>query len=187
MSPGSIGTAVGLHVDAVRPVVEVEVVHVGRPQQDLHRVGDVAERHAEALRLLAIDVDDELRIVGRELREERRQPGRLIAPAPISCCAAALEVLDRAAALVEQLVGEAAELAEAVDRRRQERNHHRAGDLAERAEQLADDRLRRVLLARPLAEVLQLREQDALVRRRCRRSRSRRPRTSCLVSRRPSA
>ena len=81
-----------------------------------------------------------------------------------------LEVLDRAAALVEQLVGEAAELAEALDRRRQERNHHRAGDLAERAEQLADERLRRMLLARPLLEVLQLREQDPLVRRRSRRS-----------------
>ena len=67
-----------------------------------------------------------------------------------------LEVLDRAAALVEQLVGEAAELTEPLNRRRQERNDDRAGDLAERAEQLTDERLRRVLLARPLLEVLQL-------------------------------
>ena len=58
-----------------------------------------------------------------------------------------LEILDRPAALIEQLVGEAAELAEPLNRRRQERNHHRAGDLAERAEQLADERLGRVLLA----------------------------------------
>ncbi len=87
-------------------------------------------------------------------------------PCAISCCAAASRSSNRPAALIEQLVGEAAELAETLNRRRQERNHHRAGDLAERAEQLADQRLRRMRLAGPLVEVLQLLEQDALVRRR---------------------
>ena len=46
----------------------------------------------------------------------------------------------------------------------------RAGDLAEHAEQLADDGLRRILLAGPLGEVLEHAEQDALVRRPSRRS-----------------
>ena len=141
---------IGLHVDAIRPVVEVEVVHVRRAEQNLHRVRDVAERHPEALRLLAIDRHDELRIVRRELREERREARRLV-PLADQLLRRGREVFDRAAALIEQLVREPAELAEAVDRRRQKRNHHRAGDLAERAEQLADDRLRRMLLALPLA------------------------------------
>ena len=153
-----------LHVDAIRTAVEVEVVDVGRSHQNLHRVGDVAERHAEALRLLAIDVDHQLRIVRGELREERRQAGRLVALRD-DLLRRRFEVLDRPAALIEQLVGEAAEHAEPLDRRRQERNHHRAGNLAERAEQLPDDRLRRVRLAAAFVEVLQLREDNALVRR----------------------
>jgi hypothetical protein len=102
----------------------------------------------EAFRLRAVDVDDQLRIVRRELREERRQPGRLIALRD-DLLRRRFEVFNRPAALVEQLVGEAAEQREPLDRRRQERNHHRAGNLAEGAEQLADDRLRRVGVAAP--------------------------------------
>ena len=68
-----------LHVDAVRTVVEVEVVDVGRSEQHLQRSRDAAQRETEAFRLLAIDVDDNLRIVRRELREQRREPGRLVA------------------------------------------------------------------------------------------------------------
>ena len=80
---------IGLDVDAVRAVVEVEVVDVRRPQQDLHRVGDVAERMPRLLRLLAIDVDDELRIVGGELREQPGQARRLVALRRRAACAAA--------------------------------------------------------------------------------------------------
>ena len=115
--------AVGLHVDAIRPVVEVEIVHVRRPQQNLHRLRDVAERDAEALRLLAIDRHDELRIVGRELREHAREARRLVR-LPRQVARGVGEILDRAAGLVEQLVLEPAEVAEARDRRRQERKDH---------------------------------------------------------------
>ena len=79
---------------------------------------------------------------------------------------------NRAAALVQQFIGEAAELAQALDRRRQDRQDHRAGDLAERPEQPALNRLRRVLLADPLVERLQAGEDHALVRRRTRESES---------------
>ena len=48
------------------------------------------------------------------------RPGRLVAAAD-QLLRRRLQVLDRPAALVEQLVGEAAELAQAVDRRRQKR------------------------------------------------------------------
>ena len=156
--------SIGLHVDSIRPVVEVEVVHVRRPQQDLHRVRDLAERHPDRFGLLTIDVDNQLRIVGGELREESRQSRRLIRLRG-QLLRRGAEVLDRSAGLIEELVGDAAEEAQPVDRRRQERNHHGAGDLAERAKQLPDDGLRRLILAPPLAEVRQLREQNALIRR----------------------
>ena len=67
---------VGLHVDAVGAVVEIEVVHVRRPQVDLHRAGDLADRQAEAARLVAVDVDGQLRIVRRERAEQARDPLR---------------------------------------------------------------------------------------------------------------
>ena len=57
---------VGLHVDAVGAVVEVEIVDVRRAEEHLQRVGDLAQRQAQAARLVAIDFDDELRVVGAE-------------------------------------------------------------------------------------------------------------------------
>jgi hypothetical protein len=42
-------------------------------------LGDFAERHPERFSPLAIDVDDQLRIVGRELREASpASPGSLV-------------------------------------------------------------------------------------------------------------
>ncbi len=67
--------AVGLHVHAVAAVVEVEVVHVGRAHEDLQGVGDLAERHLQPLRLLAVDRHQELGIVGGEAAEEAAQVG----------------------------------------------------------------------------------------------------------------
>ena len=66
---------VGLHVDAIRAVVEVEVVHVLRAEEDLQRVRDLAERHAERQRALPIDRDLKLRIVGGERAEQARSVG----------------------------------------------------------------------------------------------------------------
>ena len=116
---------VGLHVDAVGAVVEVEVVHVGRAQEDLQRVGDLAQRQVEAARLVAVDVDHELRVVGAEAREEARPPARSGSPRPASAAAALGQARDVAARLVEQLVLEAAEDGEALDAGRRERDHQR--------------------------------------------------------------
>src|SRR5207248_863409 len=104
--------------------------------------------------LLPIDVDHQLRIVRGELGEEPGQSRRLVALRD-QLLRGGLEILNLAAALIEQLVAEAAELPEALDRRRQKWNHQRARDLAERAEQLTDDGFRRSLLARPILEVLE--------------------------------
>ena len=54
---------VGLDVDAIGAVVEIEIVDVGRTHVDAERVGDLAERDVEALGLFAVDGDDVLRIV----------------------------------------------------------------------------------------------------------------------------
>ena len=55
---------VGLHVDAVGAVIEIEIVDVGRSHVDAERVGDLAERNVQALGLFAIDGDDKLRVGG---------------------------------------------------------------------------------------------------------------------------
>ena len=50
---------IGLHVDAIGAVVEVEVVDVLRAEQHRQRVGHLADRQAQAARAVAIDLDDE--------------------------------------------------------------------------------------------------------------------------------
>ena len=59
--------ALGLQLDAVRVPELVEVVDVQHAHRALQRVEDVPDRHAERQRLLAVDVDEELR---------RRRPDR---------------------------------------------------------------------------------------------------------------
>ena len=54
---------VGLHVDAIGAVIEIEIVDVRRTHVNAERVGDLAERNVQALGLFAIDGDDKLRIV----------------------------------------------------------------------------------------------------------------------------
>ena len=63
---------VGLHIDAVGTIVEIEIVHVLRAHVDLERRRDLRERHAEALGLFAVDVHHELRIAGAEGGERAR-------------------------------------------------------------------------------------------------------------------
>ncbi len=61
---------VGLDVHPVGAVVEVEVVHVLRPEEDLEGVRHFLEGQPEAARLVTVDVDHELRVVGPETREQ---------------------------------------------------------------------------------------------------------------------
>ncbi len=161
---GPVGL-VGLHVDAVRAVVEVEVVHVGRAQVGLHRVGDLADRQTQASRLLAIDVNGQLRIVRGERAEEARDPLRLPRRAD-NPERRARQVLDiRASALIKHLECEAAELAKALNGWRRERNHEPVLNPEKLPAEPRKNRLEAMLLARPVGEVLQLCEDQPLVRR----------------------
>ena len=113
---------VGLHVDAVRAVVEVEVVHVrrARDRSASRSVISLIGRPRLA-RLLAIDVDRQLRIVRGERLKSPRSLGDWLRRARPSRASRRPERLMSAAALVEHLEREAAEVAEAVNRRRRER------------------------------------------------------------------
>ena len=64
---------VRLDVDAIGPIVEVEIVHVSRSHVDAQRVGNLRERNVQALRLLAIDGHQILRIVRGERRDTADQ------------------------------------------------------------------------------------------------------------------
>ena len=62
--------AVGLRRDAIGAAEHVEVVDVGRAHEHAHGLEDVGDRHLEHLRLVAVDVDEDLRRRGCEGRED---------------------------------------------------------------------------------------------------------------------
>jgi hypothetical protein len=64
---------VGLHIDAIGTVIEIEIVDVGRTHVDAEGVGDLAERDVQALGFFAIDGDDVLRIARGVGAEESGQ------------------------------------------------------------------------------------------------------------------
>jgi hypothetical protein len=70
---------IGLNVDPVRAVVEVEVVDVDRSHVDLQGIGDLCERDAEGLCFFTIDLDGQLRIARRKAGEEPGERGVLVA------------------------------------------------------------------------------------------------------------
>ncbi len=51
---------VGLDVDAIGTVIEIEIVDVGRTHVDAEGVGDLAERDVQALGFFAVDGDDDI-------------------------------------------------------------------------------------------------------------------------------
>ena len=61
---------IGLHVNAIRAIVEVEIVHILRAHVDAEGLRDLADRHSDGFRLLAIDLHQLLRIVGGEAGEQ---------------------------------------------------------------------------------------------------------------------
>ena len=69
---------IGLRRDAERAPEHVEVVDVGRAEVDAQRLEDRLQRHVQHLRLVAIDVDVELRRAGREGGEHVADAGHLV-------------------------------------------------------------------------------------------------------------
>ena len=70
--------AIGLRRHAIGAAEHVEVVDVGRAHVDPQRLEDVGHRHAQHLRLDAIDIDEDLRRAGRERRERVDDAGRSV-------------------------------------------------------------------------------------------------------------
>ena len=69
---------VGLRGDPVGPAQDVEVVDEGRAHIGRQRVEEARDRHAQHLRLGAVDVGVDLRRRGVEQREDLDQAGRLV-------------------------------------------------------------------------------------------------------------
>ena len=106
-----------LHVDAVRPVVELEVVYICGPEERLQRTGHLGERQAGRERPLSVDRDNELRVVCRERREHALEQRRLVRRAHDGVSAAGQRA-DVGARLIEHLEFEPAEAAQARNGRR---------------------------------------------------------------------
>ena len=131
---------VGLHVDAIGAVVEIEIVDVGRTHVDAEGVGDLAERNVEALGLFAVDGDDVLRIVCGVGSEEAGDIFlRTLAGGANEVVGHLVEILEGMSSLIEEFVLEAAELAEALDGGRFEGNDDSTGDSEERTAEAVQD------------------------------------------------
>src|ERR1035441_839637 len=107
---------VGLHINPIRTVIEIEIVDVGGTHVDAEGVGDLAERDVQALGFFAIDGHDKLRIAGGVGGEES---GEVLAPEPGASEVVGdfVEILKRVIALIQEFELEPAELAETLDRK----------------------------------------------------------------------
>ena len=125
---GAVG-AFGLQLHAVGVAELVEVVDVEHAHRALQRVEHVFDRHAERHRLLAIDIDEQLRR-GRTI--ERCDAGQVgtLAQSPRNCCTSLVELLRVGVGAVLQVDFETAGGAKTADRRRIERKHRCLRDLA---------------------------------------------------------
>ena len=119
-----------LHLDLPGAAEQIDVVDIVAAERGLQRLEDIVERHPQYLRLVAIDIEIDRRIGGRERAEDAAQPrvlvGRYREPAHDL-----RERLRIAAAQILEHIGEAAAGAEADDRRRRQRQHRAAADLPE--------------------------------------------------------
>ena len=105
---------VGLDVDAVGAVVEVEVVDVAGAHEGAEGGGDLAEGNADGLGLLAIDGDEQLRIVGGEGGVHAGEAGAWSAALTDDGVGNAVDIAEGVAAGVLQHELEAADGADAL-------------------------------------------------------------------------
>ena len=159
---------VGLHVDAVGAVVEVEVVHVGRARGTPDSASVTSRSGSvEAARAVAVDLDHELRVVGAEAREEPDHLAALVRRARRAAPAASGQ-----AARCRRPSGRAARTGSrrrprGPGSRRRERDHERVRDRHQRPAHTAQaPAASEWLLPLALAVVLEAREDQAVVRRR---------------------
>ena len=113
---------VGLDVHAIGTIVEIEIIHVGRAHVHAQRVGNLLQRHVEALRLLTINRHQELRIICRVAGEHSLQTLSPVA-LPHDVASDIGQFLQSVSTLILHFKLEAAEFSQALDRGREERNH----------------------------------------------------------------
>ncbi len=160
--PAVVG--LGLDVDPVETSEAVEVVHVGAAHRRRHRLEHLVHGHTERARLLAIELDPDLRIGGIERREERGELG----PLPrgrqeVARLGAELLDAQRAAPVLKQEV-EARRRAEAGDGRDVERERDRLRNRRQLHRHAAHDAEHVERLAVPLLPRLETHEDTPEVR-----------------------
>src|SRR6201993_3797726 len=116
---------IGLHVHAIGTIVEVEIVHVLRSHVDAKRLRYLADGDAHRLRFCTIDLNQLLRIVGRETGEQSRQILALTAGRD-DFVSGIIQVLQRVAAKVLQLELESTEATDTLNRGRLKGDNDRA-------------------------------------------------------------
>ena len=133
---------VGLDVDAVGAVVEVEVVDVAGAHEGVEGRGDLTEGDAHGLGLLAIDGDEQLRIVGGEGGVHAGEAGAGRAALADDGVGDAVDVAEGVAAGVLQDELEAADGADAGDGGGFGCEGDAAGDAEELGADVGDDGVR---------------------------------------------
>ena len=134
----------GLDIDLPSAAEQVEIVYVKSAKRRLQRVEDVADLDPEHLRLVAVDVEADLRCVGGEGAEVASEFGLLVGGDQEAAHHSGNVVGALSLQRLERVL-ETAGTAEADDRRQIERKHDGALDCAELRSQTRDngiDRLR---------------------------------------------
>src|ERR1035438_8392173 len=129
---------VGLHINPIRTVIEIEIVDVGGTHVDAEGVGDLAERDVQALSFFAINGHDKLRIARGVGGEES---GEVLAPeaGTSEVVGDFVEILKRVITLIQEFELEAAELAETLHGGRFEDDDNGAGNSEQGAAQSIED------------------------------------------------
>ena len=133
------GLLLGLDIDAVGAIVEVEVVDVAGAHVGAHGRGDLRERDADGLCLFAVDGDEELRIVGGKGGVKAGQAGGGRAGGTDHGVGDAVDVAEGIAARVLQDELKAADGADAGDGGRFDGEEDAAGDAEEFRQNAGDD------------------------------------------------
>ncbi len=142
---GAAVLLVGLDVDAVGAVVEVEVVDVAGAHEGSEGRGDLTERNTEGFGLLTIDDDVELGIVGGELGVHAGEAGARGAALSDERVGDTVDVGEGIAAAVLEDELESADGADALDSGRLGGEGDAAGDAEEFRAYIGDDGLGAIL------------------------------------------
>src|SRR5207237_5168459 len=127
VSRGHAERLIGLHVNAIRAIIEVEVVHILRAHVNTQRLSNLADGDANGLGFFAIDLHQLLRIIRRESGEQSSQILPLAA-AGNDLVRDGVDVLQGVATQILQFKLKSAKAADAMDYGRLELHHDSSWD-----------------------------------------------------------